>query len=56
MIGAKEFEMMKNTACLVNAARGGVIDEVALVKALEEGQISKAALEILTILLDNFNS
>ncbi|REE81861.1 D-3-phosphoglycerate dehydrogenase [Lutibacter oceani] len=46
VISTKEFEMMKNSACIVNAARGGVIDEVALVKALEEGQISKAALDV----------
>lgn len=46
VISTKEFEMMKNGACLVNAARGGVIDEVALVKALEEGQIAKAALDV----------
>ncbi len=46
VISTKEFELMKNEAFLVNAARGGVIDEVALVKALEEGQISKAALDV----------
>ena len=46
VISTKEFEMMKNTTCLVNAARGGVVDEVALVKALEEGQIAKAALDV----------
>ncbi len=46
VIGKPEFEMMKNSAILVNAARGGVVDEVALVKALEEGQISKAALDV----------
>ena len=46
VIGAAEFEIMKNSAILVNAARGGVVDEVALVKALEEGQIAKAALDV----------
>ena len=46
VISTKEFELMKNEAFLVNAARGGVVDEVALVKALEEGQISKAALDV----------
>ena len=46
VISKKEFEMMKNNACLVNAARGGVIDEVALVAALANGQIAKAALDV----------
>lgn len=46
VISAKEFEMMKNGAFIVNAARGGVIDEVALVDALKSGKISKAALDV----------
>lgn len=36
VIGAKEFELMKDGVGIVNAARGGVLDEVALVKALED--------------------
>ena len=35
VIGAKEFNQMKDGAAIVNAARGGVIDEVALLKALD---------------------
>ena len=46
VIDEKEFELMKNSACIVNAARGGVVNEVALVKALEKGQIAKAALDV----------
>jgi len=46
VVSTKEFEMMKDGACIVNAARGGVIDEVALVMALESGKISKAALDV----------
>ena len=46
VISTKEFEMMKDGACIVNAARGGVLDEVALVSALESGKISKAALDV----------
>jgi D-3-phosphoglycerate dehydrogenase len=46
VIGAKEFNIMKKGAGIVNAARGGVIDEVALVKAMEEGKISNAALDV----------
>ena len=46
VISNKEFEMMKDGASIVNAARGGVIDEAALVKALESGKISNAALDV----------
>jgi len=46
IISTNEFEIMKNGAFIVNAARGGVIDEVALVKAIEDGQISGAALDV----------
>jgi D-3-phosphoglycerate dehydrogenase len=46
VISTKEFEIMQDGACIVNAARGGVIDEVALVKALETKKISKAALDV----------
>ncbi len=46
VISTNEFEMMKDGACIVNAARGGVIDEVALVAALDSGKISKAALDV----------
>ena len=46
VISTKEFELMKDGVFLVNAARGGVVDEVALVKAIENGKISKAALDV----------
>jgi len=46
VIGEKEFGMMKKGAGIVNAARGGVIDEKALVLALEKGIISNAALDV----------
>ncbi len=46
VIGKLEFELMKNSAILVNAARGGVVDEVALVAALTDGKIAKAALDV----------
>ncbi|PCI01051.1 MAG: 3-phosphoglycerate dehydrogenase [Flavobacteriaceae bacterium] len=46
VISKDEFEMMKKGAAIVNAARGGVVDEMALIEALESGQISSAALDV----------
>ncbi len=46
VIDAKDIEMMKEGAFLVNAARGGVVNEVALVKALNEGKLRAAALDV----------
>lgn len=46
LIGTSEFEMMKPTAYLVNCARGGVVDEDALYKALKEKTITGAALDV----------
>ncbi|MCK5083024.1 MAG: phosphoglycerate dehydrogenase [Candidatus Omnitrophica bacterium] len=46
LISDKEFGLMKNTARVVNCARGGVISEAALVKALEEGKIAGCALDV----------
>ena len=39
VIGSKEFSMMKKGSAIINAARGGVIDEVALVNSLDRQQI-----------------
>ncbi|KJS82870.1 MAG: hypothetical protein JM58_13750 [Peptococcaceae bacterium BICA1-8] len=38
--------MMQNTAYIINCARGGVIDEVALLNALNKGEIAGAALDV----------
>lgn len=46
LIGADEFAAMKESASLVNTARGGLIDEDALVEALETGSIAGAALDV----------
>lgn len=46
VIGEKEFEIIKDGAYIINCARGGVIDEDALVKALDNGKIAGAALDV----------
>jgi len=45
VIGKAQFDIMKDGAAIVNAARGGVVDEVALVAALESGKLSFAGLD-----------
>ena len=45
LIGEEQFNMMKPNAIIVNEARGAVIDDKALVKALEEGKIWGAAID-----------
>ncbi|MBS3901343.1 MAG: D-glycerate dehydrogenase [Dethiobacter sp.] len=46
LIGEGELKVMKNTAYLINTARGPVVDEKALVKALREGEIAGAGLDV----------
>jgi D-3-phosphoglycerate dehydrogenase len=46
MIGAKEIAMLKPNARIINTARGGLIDEEALVKAVKEKKISGAAIDV----------
>ncbi len=46
VIGTSEFKLMKEGAAIINAARGGVVDEVALIDALEERKISFAGLDV----------
>jgi len=46
VIGKAELELMKDGAAIINAARGGVVDEVALIAALESGKLSFAGLDV----------
>lgn len=46
MIGEEKLKMMKKTAFIINCARGGIIQEEALYKALTEGWIAGAALDV----------
>jgi len=46
LIGAAEIARMKPTAILVNSARGGVVDDAALVRALKDGRIAGAGLDV----------
>jgi phosphoglycerate dehydrogenase-like enzyme len=46
IVNAAVLDAMKPSACLINIARGGVVDETALVKALREGKIAGAGLDV----------
>ena len=46
MISDKEFEKMKDGVILINASRGGTVDEKALLKALDSGKVRAAALDV----------
>jgi len=45
-IGAKELALMKPGATLINIARGGIVDDAALIAALHKGQIAAAGLDV----------
>src|SRR6185436_5245624 len=47
MIGDKELGMMQSSAFLINAARGGIVDETALLQTLRRRKIAGAALDVI---------
>jgi len=49
MINAEKLKIMKNTAYIINTARGGVIDEEALYNSLKEGSLAGAALDVFEV-------
>ena len=49
MIGAKEFDMMKPGALLVNTSRGPLVNETALVAALERGHLGGVGLDVFDV-------
>lgn len=56
LIGEKEIDMMKKDVRIINCARGGIVDEAALIKALETGRIKGAALDVYEKEPPDFNS
>lgn len=46
LISSREFSMMKKGVRIVNCARGGIIDEAALLRALKSGRVAQAALDV----------
>lgn len=47
LMGKKEFAAMKDGSFLVNTARGAVVDEEALIEALDSGKVARAGLDVL---------
>jgi len=56
MIGDAQIALMKKTVRLINCARGGIIDEPALIKALQEKRIAGAALDVYEVEPPDFQS
>lgn len=48
LIGKTELAKMKPTACIINAARGGIVEEQALYEAVEAGKLAGAAVDVFT--------
>ena len=46
MLGQREFSLMKSGVYIINTSRGQLIDELALIQALQEGRVAGAALDV----------
>ncbi|MES0883864.1 C-terminal binding protein [Roseibium sp. SCP14] len=49
LLGEAELRSMKPSACLINVSRGAIVDEMALIKALDEGWIAGAGLDVFSM-------
>ena len=49
MINGEKLKLMKKTACIINTARGGVIDEESLYNSLKDGDLAGAALDVFEV-------
>lgn len=49
LVGERELQLMKPTSLIINVARGGIIDEAALAKALDCGWVRAAALDVFSV-------
>lgn len=49
LIDAKEFNLMKSSAIIINTARGGIVNEMALLNAIEDQQIAAAGIDVLSV-------
>ncbi len=49
LVGERELQLMKRSAIIINVARGGIIDEAALAKALNNGWVAAAALDVFSV-------
>lgn len=49
LVGERELQLMKPTSLIINVARGGIIDEAALAKALDCGWVTAAALDVFSV-------
>ncbi|MBU0467489.1 MAG: phosphoglycerate dehydrogenase [Candidatus Omnitrophica bacterium] len=56
LIGDKEFDIMKKTCRVINCARGGIVNESALIRALEQGKIAGCAVDVYEQEPPDFNS
>lgn len=49
LVGESELQRMKPSSLIINVARGGIIDEAALAKALDNGWVAAAALDVFSV-------